>query len=687
MKTHSGEQIKLYDDYAALVIGVGDYEYWPKLPGAVDDAQDVAHSLRKMGFKIELVKNPTSSQLDDLLGKLPYNLGRKKERGLFIYFAGHGATETLADQSKLGYVIPKDCPLPEEDPAGFAAKGISLERFETLAKRVKSRHVLMAFDSCFSGSIFALGRDAPKHITRMIARPVRQFITAGNEEEEVPDVSVFKQAMLDGIRGDADKDRDGFVTGSELGYYLQSEVSTVTRGAQHPQYGKIRNTVLNKGDFVFQLAGGPGDQGGDPRQARIKQLLSEGDALLIAGSLTTPAGFNSLARYRSVLALDPLNQKALAGLKRIIEQYATWAEARIRAGDFSKAEQYLQRAEQVREGDAKMMALRDKLRKAKYKANIKMIGQTQKKSVYDKSSPTIELVNKQIFISVGGSAVAVYHVSTNVVKHGVLVGKRFYKGFTPWPNKPKTGVCYFALGHDQEKSTKILLWATSSTGKSASQNMVVRVRGKRFRNDRIMLSQRTIAALAAKLPGLPTNLDEIGKFIYINEHLRKQNNATIKTAALDTLPFQLWDKAFMRPKGKPMAGFGDRRKYYYGKKLIAQSVHIGVDLADVAQSDIRAVAHGQVVLADNVGIFGNCILLDHGLGLMSMYAHLSSLLVTKGSYVSKGQLIAKSGNTGLALGDHLQFSVLVGGNFVQPSEWWDPSWVESNVFLQLRKQI
>ena len=155
VRLHDGGSVKLYDDYQALVIGVGGYEHWPKLPGAMGDAEDVASMLQGLGFKVKLVLDPDSAQLKRLLDELPYDLGYKQDRGLFIYFAGHGATETLADETKLGYVIPKDCPLPVEDPAGFAAKGISMEKFETLAKRVKSRHVLMAFDSCFSGSIFA----------------------------------------------------------------------------------------------------------------------------------------------------------------------------------------------------------------------------------------------------------------------------------------------------------------------------------------------------------------------------------------------------------------------------------------------------------------------------------------------------------------------------------------------------
>ena len=258
VRTKSGKPVKLYRDYAALVIGVSNYKHWPRLPGAIRDAKEVAAALTGMGFKVKLVQNPDSDSLAGLLKRLPYNQGKPKDRALLIYFAGHGATESLADGTKMGYIVPNDCPLPTVDPAGFAELAISMRRFEDLALRVKCRHVLMAFDSCFSGSLFALGRAAPRDISEKIARPVRQFVTAGNENEEVPDQSTFKQVFIDGVGGEADYDRDGYVTGSELGMYLQKQVVNYTRGAQHPQYGKIRNPKLDKGDFVFLLAGGPG---------------------------------------------------------------------------------------------------------------------------------------------------------------------------------------------------------------------------------------------------------------------------------------------------------------------------------------------------------------------------------------------------------------------------------------------
>ena len=678
IKTHSGRSIDLYKGSHALLIGVSEYEHWSDLGFVRRELAEVEAALKDQGFKVRSVFDPDSEKLEQAFEGFIDEYGYVKDNRLLFFYSGHGASRP---DGSMGYLVPSDAPLFRNDPPGFMRKAVSMSRVMTWCREMTAKHALFLFDSCFSGTIFESRGSSihPPPISDYTAKPVRYFISAGGPKEPVPARSSFTPSFVYGLKGEADLNRDGYITGTELGMYLHDKVLYYRTG-QTPQFGKIRDAALDKGDFVFQLAGGQEDQGGNPRQARITQLLKEADALFTAGSLTTPVGSNALAHYRSVLALEPLNQKALTGLKCIIEQYTTWAKARIRAKDFDQAELFLSRASQVREGDVRVMDLRDKLRQAKYQANTKVVEKTQKNSVYGESIPTIELINKGISIRAGGSALAIYRISTNVAKHGVLVGKRFYKGFTPWHNKPKTGVCYFALGHDQARTTKISLWATSSAGKSAAQDMAVRIRHKRFRNDKIRLSQRTITALAAKLPGLPMGLDEIGRFVYINEHLRKQNNATIKTAALSTLPFQLWDEAFMRPKGKPMTGFGDKRTYYYGEKLISKAVHVGLDLADIAKSDIRAVAHGQVVLADNVGIYGNCILLDHGLGLMSLYAHLSSLLVTKGSYVSKHKLIGKSGNTGLALGDHLHFSVLVGGNFVQPSEWWDSSWVESNVF-------
>jgi hypothetical protein len=255
VSSKTGEKIYLYKDYHALVVGVGDYDYWPDLRGAVKDAKELAEYLKQEGMNVSLLLNPTSRVLKRSLNKLTYEIGKEKDRAILFFYSGHGETETLATEEKLGYIVPKDCPTIAQDYMGFTEKAVSMNQIETYALRIRSKHVLMVFDSCFSGSVFASLKSVPTDISEKSNRPVRQFITAGNENEQVPDESVFKTCFIQGIDGEADYNKDGYVTGSELGMYLDTSVVNYSRGAQHPQYGKIRHPKLDKGDFVFAKSG------------------------------------------------------------------------------------------------------------------------------------------------------------------------------------------------------------------------------------------------------------------------------------------------------------------------------------------------------------------------------------------------------------------------------------------------
>jgi uncharacterized caspase-like protein len=245
------KELYLYRDYHALVIGIGNYDHWPKLPNAANDAREVAAKLTGQGFQVKTVIDPTSSELRKTFNQLVYQTGRVEDRAILLYFAGHGETETLADDTRMGFIIPRECPLMSKDPIGFSACAISMRDIESLSMRIKSRHVIMLFDSCFSGSLFNIVRAVPYDITEKAALPVRQYITAGSEDEQVPDRSMFKRVLLNGLEGDADLTNDGYITGSELGMYLSDKVVNYTRRAQHPQYGKINNPSLDRGDFVF----------------------------------------------------------------------------------------------------------------------------------------------------------------------------------------------------------------------------------------------------------------------------------------------------------------------------------------------------------------------------------------------------------------------------------------------------
>ena len=170
------------------------------------------------------------------------------------------------------------------------------------------------------------------------------------------------------------------------------------------------------------------------------------------------------------------------------------------------------------------------------------------------------------------------------------------------------------------------------------------------------------------------------KFLFINQQLRERNKAVIDQLMQKSDTALHWNGTFVRlPKSATRSGFGDRRTYQYQGKTIDHQTHLGIDLASIRMSPVPAANSGKVVFAENLGIYGYLVIIDHGYGLFSMYAHLSSFNVQIGQMVEKGNIIGNTGNTGLAGGDHLHYSVLVSGTFVDPLEWWDASWIHNNI--------
>ena len=294
--------LHLYSGYHALVVGCSDYTAgWPKLPNPVADARQVAQMLRDLGWQVTLVENPQSVELRRAFNQLVTGPGKDPDQAVLLWFSGHGHTMKEADGTKLGYLVPVDAPLPARDEMGFLEKSLDMRRVETLAKRIQAKHVLMLFDSCFSGAIFSLVRAAPSpHIMAKTARPVRQFITAGNQDEQVPDSSVFKTVFIQGIQQkEADLNGDGYITGEELGAYLQDKVVVYSNQGQHPQYGKINNPKLDKGDFVITLS-----------------VVVKGDQATPAPAAAAPAT-DELARERARLAAE---RQKLAESRRLLEE-------------------------------------------------------------------------------------------------------------------------------------------------------------------------------------------------------------------------------------------------------------------------------------------------------------------------------------------------------------------------------
>ena len=134
---------------------------------------------------------------------------------------------------------------------------------------------------------------------------------------------------------------------------------------------------------------------------------------------------------------------------------------------------------------------------------------------------------------------------------------------------------------------------------------------------------------------------------------------------------------------KVMAHFADRRSYVYRGKGVDQQDHLGLDMAGLARAPVPAANDGVVVLAKFFGIYGNAVVVDHGYGLMSLYGHLSAIDVKEGQSVTRGQILGRTGDTGLAGGDHLHFAILLQGLPVSPIEWWDAHWLNDRIARKL----
>ncbi|MDR3171159.1 MAG: SUMF1/EgtB/PvdO family nonheme iron enzyme [Treponema sp.] len=254
-----GKPLMNFTGSHALVIGESVYTNgWARLDGVREDTLAIRQLFTEQGFSVKTLENLNSRDLKAGIAAFFDEYGYEQDARLIVYYAGHDHTLKLDNTRDMGYIVPVDSPNPRQDELGFKRTAIAMEQFNTWATQIESRHVLLIFDSCFSGSVFATSRAAPGIIDYKIANPVRQFIASGAANETVPDKSIFRAQLEAGLRNrEADLNRDGYVSGSELGDFLQSTVVNYSRNSQHPQYGKIRNPALDKGDFVFAVGLGP----------------------------------------------------------------------------------------------------------------------------------------------------------------------------------------------------------------------------------------------------------------------------------------------------------------------------------------------------------------------------------------------------------------------------------------------
>ncbi len=311
--------------------------------------------------------------------------------------------------------------------------------------------------------------------------------------------------------------------------------------------------------------------------------------------------------------------------------------------------------------------------------------------------PIISVVSTLHYINQGGSEMVIYRVSPSNVVSGVRVGSEDYPGYPASGAHianadPGLRVAFFALLWNQSPSTPIGLYARDDVGNEAHATFDYRVFPKRFHESRIEVSdsflQKVVPPILANAPALkvsdPSNL--LAAFLRINGDLRREDSEKIAALARSSSPDILWDGPFKQLINTAVeAGFADQRTYLYKGEVVDHQVHLGYDLASVAGAPVYAANRGRVVHAGWLDIYGNCVILDHGMGLQSLYAHLSSVGVRVGDMVDKGALLGHTGSTGLAGGDHLHFTMLLAGRPISPIDWWSPKWVEDRILRKLRE--
>ncbi len=302
--------------------------------------------------------------------------------------------------------------------------------------------------------------------------------------------------------------------------------------------------------------------------------------------------------------------------------------------------------------------------------------------------PVISLVSTQHYVAQGGSGVVVYRVSGTATRDGVQVGSWFFPG-APLPGATRgERFALFGVPWDQSDEASIRLLAGDAAGNTSEIAFVDRFFPREPTRDRIEVPDdflaRVVPEIMAQTPDLPDRGSLLENYLELNRELRARNAAELVALAKRSVPRFLWNGSFLAlPNAQVMSSFADRRTYYYHGREIDRETHLGFDLAATARAPVPAANAGVVLLARYFGIYGNTVVLDHGFGLMTIYSHLSSIRVKPGQALARGEILGTTGRTGLAGGDHLHFSTLVGGLPVTPKEWWDAHWIHDRVTAKL----
>ncbi|WP_457749163.1 peptidoglycan metallopeptidase Pgp6 [Sulfurimonas sp.] len=304
----------------------------------------------------------------------------------------------------------------------------------------------------------------------------------------------------------------------------------------------------------------------------------------------------------------------------------------------------------------------------------------------DKKRPEVSIVNNSYKISRGGAALVIFKAEDDNLKD-IYIESNHEKHFKAEPFYKKGYYIALLAWPVQDKHFKATIVVSDNAGNMTKSYVPLYLKNKTYRLSKITLSDRF---LNGKIAELAEQFDEtqgveapLERFKIINEDVREKNEKLIHKLTSDVPQEMISDfkikKMYPLKNGQVVAYFGDHRKYYYKGKFISEAYHLGLDMASHAMAPIKTQNGGSVVFADYNGLYGNSPILSHGLGLYTLYGHCSSLEVATGDEVAPNSIIAKTGKTGYAMGDHLHFGVLVQGIEVRPQEWMDKQWIKLNI--------
>jgi murein DD-endopeptidase MepM/ murein hydrolase activator NlpD len=304
----------------------------------------------------------------------------------------------------------------------------------------------------------------------------------------------------------------------------------------------------------------------------------------------------------------------------------------------------------------------------------------------DLTPPRLEILGATRYVSPGG-AVTIAFRAADASRVDVGVGPRVFPSFPYGPADKGARVALIALPWNFAAGTPLTVTARDEAGNVATRAVPAELKPRAFPRDTITITE---AFLQAKVPELlprrPPDQPLVDGFLVINRDQRRQAEEEKLRIGARTAETPLWEGPFTQPRNtKVFSNFAETRTYVYQGRTVDTQVHVGFDLASTKLSPVPAANAGQVAFAGPLTIYGNTVIVDHGLGLQTLYAHLSSIAVKPGDKVARGQELGRSGTTGLAVGDHLHFEILVSGVSVTPIEWWDGKWIRDRVNKPLKE--